>query len=770
MEFDFSKQPGLTLYNRNLVTDGEPLVSIVTPYYNGGEYVEQTYQCVLNQTFPWFEWIIVNDGSTNTADVEFIEKLAATDPRIRVIHKENGGISTARNAGIREAKTPYVLSLDCDDLIEPTYIEYCWWMLEKNPGAAWAYTYSCGFQDQEYIWEKTFDPIRMKTENLLTATALIRKKDLEAVGCYAELAKHYNEDWYMWLRQIARGAYPVQSCGEPLMWYRRRDGGVLSIVEDRDKKEDFNAKLIKDAGREIETFTPPVLYPRRDWNYNAPKMSGWDRCVFRSHDKIHVAVLTPWLELGGADKFNLDLISGLDKGKFDVSILTTAESTNPWQQRFRQATPEVFNLTSFVEQRDFAEFISYFIRSREVDVLFVTNSYHGYYLLPWLREQFPELVIVDYVHMEEWYWRAGGYARTSGVLGAVTEKTYVCNSKTKRVLEENFCRSSDSVETVHIGVDEKLFDASLVSPGYVYKKLKISMDRPIVLFICRMHPQKRPFLMLEIAKKVSKEIPDVAFVAVGDGPHLDALRQKSGLMGLKNNVFFVGAEKEVRSYYKDAALTLICSLKEGLALTAYESCAMGVPVVSADVGGQGDLIDSTVGALIPCRQDEESIGDRDFDEEEINDYINAVVNILSDAELRAKMSRSCRERIEAAFTIDNMVKRFEHEFTRLYSDKALNASRRQKSEALRQLAPLAGDYYVMEMQAQANEDQAAFCEVYWKGRLNAKDEKKKWQRQQRRYKRIDACRRIADVFCPLGTKRREILKNFLRKRIPYFIP
>ena len=58
MEFDFQQQPGLTLLDRNLVRDGEPLVYIITPFYNGGKYFEQTFNCVMNQTFPWFEWII----------------------------------------------------------------------------------------------------------------------------------------------------------------------------------------------------------------------------------------------------------------------------------------------------------------------------------------------------------------------------------------------------------------------------------------------------------------------------------------------------------------------------------------------------------------------------------------------------------------------------------------------------------------------------------------------------------------------------------------
>ena len=74
-------------------------------------------------------------------------------------------------------------------------------------------------------------------------------------------------------------------------------------------------------------------------------------------------------------------------------------------------------------------------------------------MVPWLRAQFPDLAIIDYVHMEEWYWRNGGYARTSGAMGEVLEKTYVCNERTRRVLINDFGRTPESVETLYIGVD-----------------------------------------------------------------------------------------------------------------------------------------------------------------------------------------------------------------------------------------------------------------------------------------------------------------------------
>ena len=122
MEFDFKQQPGLRRWNRQLVKEitEEPRVSIITAYYNGGEYIDQTCNCVLDQTFPWFEWIIVDDGSTNQKDILKLEEVAQRDQRIRVVHKENGGPSSARNMGVRLARAPYVMTLDCDDLIEPT--------------------------------------------------------------------------------------------------------------------------------------------------------------------------------------------------------------------------------------------------------------------------------------------------------------------------------------------------------------------------------------------------------------------------------------------------------------------------------------------------------------------------------------------------------------------------------------------------------------------------------------------------------------------------
>lgn len=205
--------------------------------------------------------VIVNDGSTKKEDVELLESLAAQDPRIKVVHKENGGPSVARNYGAKLAKTNYLVPLDCDDLLEPTYLEYCWWMLEKNPKAAWAYTDSVGFGEEEYLWEVPFDPVVLKTANHLTATAMIRKKWFEKVGGYAEVTKRYDEDWYFWLKVVANGGYPVQAKGgEYLFWYRRSKTGGFSLVRKDNELLKRNKELIKEAAEDVNRSPQAVIY------------------------------------------------------------------------------------------------------------------------------------------------------------------------------------------------------------------------------------------------------------------------------------------------------------------------------------------------------------------------------------------------------------------------------------------------------------------------------------------------------------------------------
>ena len=230
MEFDYAKEPGRELLNSNRVSNDKPSVSIITPYYNAGKHFEQTFNCVMNQTFPWFEWIIVDDGSTDKPSLDTLERLSKQDTRIRVLHQSNQRQAAARNAAIKHSTTDIIVPLDTDDLIAPPFIEELYFALQKNPDAAWAYTDSVGFGAQNYLWKQPFSASRMKTENLLVCTAAIRKSWLEKVGGYDVSDKSYDEDWHLWLKLMAAGAKPVHLSGT-LFWYRRSAEGMQQQVQ-----------------------------------------------------------------------------------------------------------------------------------------------------------------------------------------------------------------------------------------------------------------------------------------------------------------------------------------------------------------------------------------------------------------------------------------------------------------------------------------------------------------------------------------------------------
>lgn len=114
-----------------------PKVSVIVPCYNLGQYLDETIDSILAQTYQDFKIIIVNDGSTDGDTIELLKTY--NKPKTQVIHTENQGPSAARSAGIPLAKGQYILPLDADDLIGDTYLEKAVEVLDKDPSIGIVY-------------------------------------------------------------------------------------------------------------------------------------------------------------------------------------------------------------------------------------------------------------------------------------------------------------------------------------------------------------------------------------------------------------------------------------------------------------------------------------------------------------------------------------------------------------------------------------------------------------------------------------------------------
>ena len=122
-------------------------VSIIIPVYNVEKYLDRCIQSVLNQSYEDLEVILVNDGSTDKSS-EMCDAYSEVDSRIKVFHKNNGGLSDARNAGLEVATGEYIIFLDSDDYVENTMVEDAVEVMEKNNSDVVIWGYYADFVDE----------------------------------------------------------------------------------------------------------------------------------------------------------------------------------------------------------------------------------------------------------------------------------------------------------------------------------------------------------------------------------------------------------------------------------------------------------------------------------------------------------------------------------------------------------------------------------------------------------------------------------------------
>ncbi|MFC1511428.1 glycosyltransferase family 2 protein [Candidatus Margulisiibacteriota bacterium] len=164
-----------------------PEVSVIIPAYNYADFTVQAVESVLAQTYKNFELIVVDDGSTDgTGDA-----LKRFGDRIRYMYKQNGGVSSARNLGIRLAKGKYIAFLDCDDLWLPNKLEESLKGFgDKEVGLVHTDTYHMDAQGQDLFVQKSPGFSGMVAERLLISgfisnpTVMVEKKCFDSVGLF----------------------------------------------------------------------------------------------------------------------------------------------------------------------------------------------------------------------------------------------------------------------------------------------------------------------------------------------------------------------------------------------------------------------------------------------------------------------------------------------------------------------------------------------------------------------------------------------------------
>ncbi len=215
-----------------------PAVSVIMPAYNVAPYIAEAIESVLAQTFDDLELLIVDDGATDGSGA-IAHTYAGRDPRVRVIHQDNAGISAARNHALRLARGATFAILDSDDAWDPRYLEAQMAMLEARPDVD-IVTGNARFLGSRLDGRPARpwpDPrpsptlaVMLADETAIFIMSVFRRRVYDAIGGFDETMRT-NEDYDFWLRAACAGFVFARN-DRPLGRYRRRDDS-LSASEQR---------------------------------------------------------------------------------------------------------------------------------------------------------------------------------------------------------------------------------------------------------------------------------------------------------------------------------------------------------------------------------------------------------------------------------------------------------------------------------------------------------------------------------------------------------
>jgi hypothetical protein len=227
---------GLMKVDRSgLAPDEGPILSVVIPAYNVASYVEAAIDSALGQTFRALEVIVIDDGSTDSTP-ELLRAIEhrVSDRRLRVIHQENGGLSAARNTGIRLALGRFIGFLDADDVWRPEKAEWHVSVLERHDDVGLTFSYSEyiteeGQETRQFMMSRVAEPSLhdMIRRNHIGngSTAVVRRECFEQAGVFAPQLRSC-EDYEMWCRILWQTAYRAQLIPKPLTLYRLRQSSL----------------------------------------------------------------------------------------------------------------------------------------------------------------------------------------------------------------------------------------------------------------------------------------------------------------------------------------------------------------------------------------------------------------------------------------------------------------------------------------------------------------------------------------------------------------
>ena len=632
-----------------------PLVSVIIPCFNYGQYVEAAIDSVLNQTFQDFEIILVDGGSTDETTITTLKSLEKSKTTI-YFREGRHLVGDNRNFGIEKAKGRYICCIDADDKIKSTYLEKALFILEKYNYDLVSTSAQC-FGNSTDIWHTMIHPTLegIINGNNISTVAVFSKRIWEKANGYHDygIGKDYvAEDWDLWVRMAGKGARVI-NISEPLMLYRVRgkDTSLSSHSESLSFQEQgkiiraFNQQHLTDEAYKRSVVNNTTSYQVSNGNINLIQ-SYLKQTEEKDQRKILFAL--PFVITGGADTIFLQVAQHLSDNGFDISVMTTiktdANKFGDNTPQYEKITKEIYHLYNFLEsEKQWRDFIYYYLESRQVDILFIAGSTYFYDLLPDIKRDFPNLKIVDQLFNE------CGHIDNNRKHSDLIDLNILANQVIENILIHKYQESKDKTRVIVHGVDtQDEFNPMNIDENIIQNV--IPQDKFIISYMGRFSEEKCPLKFVEMVDQL-RSYEDIFFIMIGNGPEYESVKQKIANLGLENKVYLPGFVEDNKPFLKETDLLIIPSRIEGIPIILMEALSLGVPVIASQIGGIPDIITNEVNGFV-CNPNN------------IDDFVERIKQIYSDQYLYQKLKLNARN-----YAVGNLdFSRMNREYLKIFLD------------------------------------------------------------------------------------------------------
>ncbi|WP_127145213.1 glycosyltransferase [Pelagibacterium montanilacus] len=576
-----------------------PLVTVVIPCFNYGNHVGEAVASVLAQTFRGLEIVVVDGGSTDGSTPDRVKALEG--PRVRVVLREGRHLAgDNRNFGILQSQSPYIVCLDADDMLHPTYVEKALFMAEHLgfDVVSTALRMFGARADKVGILPRP-SLSDMMHGNHMSTCALFRRELWQQVGGFRDFglgADHAAEDWDFWMRLSAKGARFGNIWGECLLNYRvhhthslSSGPGVPELAVQRRRILERNADLLSKKAIERSEAARG-----QNFQVSTPETSLAVAMTIDHDDESQPSILIamPYFLIGGAERLLSHVTRELKSKGWRIVLVSTmfqGDDDTDSIEWFETLTTEVYALPRFLSPSQWINFVEYLFASRRFDALLIAGSAFFYDILLDLKKKYPGLAVVDFLFNTSGHVisHRKAFPLLSGVLCENLEVRDWC-------LQMGW--DANRVALVESGIDVSAY-ATGPRPADLCQQMNICPEEIVVGFSGRLSEEKAPETFVEIARLCRNE-PRLRFVMTGGGPLSKFITQIVATNPPGTRLEYRGVVDEVKPYFTLYDIFVLPSYIDGRPIAILEALASGCAIVASSIGGLPALVEEGVNGYL----------------------------------------------------------------------------------------------------------------------------------------------------------------------------